>query len=237
MNESEKQIILEKAKQFFRDKIVENHKRNTLKLKKLSAFQPNPFLDKYLANFAYGSSTPKDIAKVLIYPRVLGTSINTTFGTQLQSFCSDVLSGYASLVSGIDIEFEDQLDGRRKYCQIKAGPNTINKDDIKTIKDHFIGIKNLAKTNRIKDFNAGTDCIVGVFYGRNSDLSSSYRTINKDFPVYVGKEFWLRLTGDENFYFELINTFAEVADDINGTDFLEETLTSLADDIAGNYNA
>lgn len=48
-----------------------------------------------------------------------------------------------SVGGGIDIEFVDSFDDRKKYCQLKSGPNTINKDDVITIKNHFQGIKTL----------------------------------------------------------------------------------------------
>ena len=56
MTPEEKQIILQNAKQFFREKIVENHIRNTEKLGSLSEFNPKQFLEKYLANFAFGNA-------------------------------------------------------------------------------------------------------------------------------------------------------------------------------------
>ena len=59
MTPEEKQVILQKAKQFFKDKIVQSHKKNTQKLKKLSKFKPNPFLAKYLANFVFGNDNSK----------------------------------------------------------------------------------------------------------------------------------------------------------------------------------
>ena len=96
-------------------------------------------MHKYLAQFAFGNSDPEILAKVLIYPRVLGTSITTTFGNQKQAYCGSVLSGHGSLVNGMDIEFIDCIDGKKK------------------------------KTD-------------------------------KDFPVYIGRDFWHRLTGDEDFY-------------------------------------
>ena len=67
MTEAEKREILAKAKDFFREKIVDNHKRNTEKLGKLSAFQPNPFLEKYLANGnikGVGPATAKKIVEL-----------------------------------------------------------------------------------------------------------------------------------------------------------------------------
>jgi len=236
MTAFDKQSILQKVKEFFNDTIAVNHVKNTKKLGNLNEFIVNPFLNVYLANFAFGSSDPVDVAKALIYPRVLGTSITTSFGTNMQNFCSVVLSGYASLIPGIDIEFIDATDNRRKYCQIKAGPNTINKDDIITIQNHFDAVKNLARTNRQTEINPTIDCIVGVLYGSENNLSAHYKKIQKNYPVICGNDFWFRLTGDDSFYNELIDAFAEVAVDIDGREIIEEAITKLAEEIEETYN-
>lgn len=231
MTEQQRQEILIKARTFFKETIAVNHVKNTEKLKDLKQFNVNPFLVNYLANYAFGDTSSTSVARALVYPRVLGTSITTSFGTKMQEFCNDALSSYASLVSGIDIEFIDAIDGRRKYCQIKAGPQTINYDDVASIKNHFDAVKNLARTNRQTDINPTIDCIVGVLYGTFDDVSAFYKTINKDYPVICGVEFWHRLTGDANFYEELINAFAEIAVDIDGRDIIEDTITRLAEQI------
>lgn len=221
--------IIHKWKKFFREEIAENHYKNTLKLMNLKEFNLNPFLDNYKANFLLGDSSAKSKATALVYARALGTSINTSFGTNLQKFCSSILSGYASTTTGIDIEFEDFTDGRRKYCQIKAGPNTINKDDVKTISDHFSAVKNLARTNNL---NIGlNDLIVGVFYGDYKDLSGHYKKVQKDYPVYIGQDFWYRLTGDSNFYNELTSAIDEVASEYDGRDLLDTVIEKLSDEI------
>ncbi len=221
--------IIHKWKKFFRDEIAESHRKNTLKLKHLSAFNLNPFLDNYKANFILGDNSARSKATALVYARALGASINTTFGTSLQRFCSDILSGYASTTSGIDIEFIDFVDGRRKYCQIKAGPNTINKDDVKTIIDHFTGVKNLARTNNLNiGFN---DLVVGVFYGEATDLSTHYKRIQQEYPIYIGQNFWYRLTGDMNFYNELTAAIDEVATEYDGREMLDQVITALAREI------
>lgn len=231
MNEQERQLILTRSKEFFRNRVANNHIRNTQKLTDINKFNINPFTLKYLSNFAFGDSTPENMAKALLYPRILGTSISTTFGTQLQYFCSEVLTSYASTTSGIDIEFIDALDGRRKYCQVKSGPTTINNDDVTTIINHFTAIRNLARTNRMTDFNPMFDCIVGVFYGSENQLSGSYRMIAREYPVFIGQDFWHRLTGDEDFYFELINAFAEVAVDADSTELINNVLQELTQQI------
>lgn len=195
----------------------------------MSSFNLNPFLDKYKANILTGNASAISIAKALVYPRVLGSSINTTFGSKLQKFCSTILEGYASTTTGIDIEFIDLIDGRRKYCQIKSDSNTINKDDIKTIDNHFQSIRNLARTNNL---NIGlNDLIVDVFYGDPSELSGHYRTIQKTYPVYIGKEFWYRLTGDENFYSLITNAMGDVASEFDGSALIEHVINKLAKEI------
>jgi hypothetical protein len=231
MDLQEKQAILEKAKLFFKNNIVENHIKNTKKLKHLKSFNVNPFLDKYLASFVFGDTSPENIAKSLIYPRILGTSINTSFGMGMQNFCNEVLSGYASIVSGIDIEFVDAIDGRKKYCQIKSGPNTINHDDVTSLKNHFKDIKNLARTNKLPDFNPNRDCIIGIFYGEKAELSTHYTKIDEEYPVVIGQAFWHRLTGDENFYFDLIDSFAQVALEMDSTEIIQNTISLLSTEI------
>jgi len=222
--------IIEKAKDFFKKEIAQSHIANTKKLKDLKEFGLNPFLDKYKANFLTGNDDPRSIAKALVYPRVLGTSINTTFGNKLQKFCSEVLEGFASTTSGIDIEYIDKLDGRRKYCQIKAGTNTINADDVDTIKGKFNGVRNLARTNNL---NVGlNDLVVGVFYGTEGELSGHYKKINEFYPVIVGAEFWYRLTGEIDFYEKLTGAIGEVATEYDGSQIIEEVIDSLAKQIA-----
>lgn len=221
--------IIEKAKDFFKKEIVPSHVKNTKKLKNLKEFNLNPFLDKYKASFLTGNDDPVSIAKALVYPRVLGTSINTTFGNKLQKFCSEVLEGFASTTSGIDIEFIDKIDGRRKYCQVKTGPNTINKDDVETIKNHFAGVKNLARTNNL---NIGlNDLVVGVLYGTPDELSSHYKKINEEYPVLVGQEFWHRLTGVEDFYQRLTDAIGDVATEFDSSKLIEEVIEALAEEI------
>lgn len=233
MNKNERNEILTKAKDFFRETIAKQHIKNTKKLKKLSKFKVNPFLELYLANFLEGNSDPRSIAKALIYPRVLGTSITTSFGSNFQKFTRVVLSGFASVIQGLDIEFIDQIDGSRKYCQIKSGPNTINSDDVDTIIGHFNGVRNLARTNGL---NIGlNDLIVGVLYGTPQDLSQHYKVLNQSYPVIIGQEFWQRLTGDEEFYFELIKSVGEAANEVDSSQLLEEVIDQLAAEIAKVY--
>ncbi len=212
MTSQDKQSIIESGKEYFRRIIIPAHLKGLENLT-LKDFNINPFLINYLAAFLCGNTESESLAKALVYPRVLGTSINTSFGSNIQFFITGLkeITSSGSAVPGIDIEFRDAIDGRRKYCQCKAGPQTINRDDIDTILGHFRTFKGIARQNRLRV--ADDDLIVGVLYGEPRNLSANYKTINTTYPVYCGAEFWEHLTGDRLFYHRLTKAFGEVVEE------------------------
>jgi len=228
MNQVEKDIILKKAQKWFKDSVAENHIKNTKKLKDASEFDINPFLAVYLSNFLTGKAKPEGIAKALVYPRALGTSITTSFGTNIQKFTNEVLSSFGSTTSGIDIEFIDQLNNNKIYCQLKSGPNTINKDDVETIAGHFKNVINLGRTNNLRITH--DDMVVGIIYGDTASLNGHYKRITTDYhyPIYIGQDFWHRLTGDKDFYTDLIHAIGKVAAEADFTEELNEVIKELA---------
>lgn len=232
MTEKQKKSIIESGKQYFRNIIIPNHLKTLSKLK-LSDFSINPFLVNYIAAFLCGNTNSESLAKALVYPRVLGTSINTSFGQNIQVFISKLaeVAGNASGITGIDIEFVDALDGRKKYCQCKAGPQTINKDDIATIQGHFKHLQNKSRLDRMGV--QVDDMIVGVLYGERSELSGNYKAIDSFFPVYCGAEFWEHITGDKAFYHRLAKAFGEVVeeDKIDGSQLIMRKIREIAQEI------
>lgn len=232
MTEAQKQAIIESGKIYFRSTIIPNHLKQLEKLH-LKDFNINPFLINYLAAFLCGNTEPESLAKALIYPRILGTSINTSFGQNIQIFISrleDVM-GCASGIEGIDIEFIDAIDGRRKYCQLKAGPQTINKDDISTILGHFKYLLNKARLDRLP--LQIDDLIVGVLYGDKHNLSANYKVIDSHYPVICGADFWKHITGDSMFYYRLSKAFGEVVEEenIDGSKLIAEKIYDIASEI------
>jgi len=179
--------------------------------------------------FLKGELSERGVAEALVLPRATQTSLSTTFGTLMQHFITDVVSdAYPSVVPGLDIEFDDQLDGRKKYCQVKLGPNTINQDDVKTIHSHFNSIRQLAKTNRLSiELN---DLVVGVIYGNERELSQHYKRLRDEYnyPVEVGKDFWVRVTGDELFFDKLISSIVEETKSLDLNNILEDIIEKLS---------
>ncbi len=232
MEETIKNQILEKARVYFKSKIIDGHiKKLKDECGELSTFKPNPFLVTYLANFLCGDSSAVSKARAIIYPFILGTSISTRFGTHFQNFISELkeIEGIGSVTPGFDIEFVDALDGERKYCQLKASPQTINHDDVDTIIKHFDDALNLARTNKRRISNM--DVIVGVLYGDSENLAPFYQKIQKKYNVYVGENFWYHLTGDKDFYNKIINVVADVAKEVDCSNLLEEKIKELSKDI------
>lgn len=230
MTEQQKQSIIASGKDYFRSNIIPSHIKNLNKLR-LKDFDINPFLINYLASFLCGNTEPDSLAKALVYPRILGSSLNTSFGMSIQIFISQLqeVVGGASGIDGIDIEFIDAIDGRRKYCQCKAGPNTINKDDVATILGHFKKLIGKSRLDRIP--LQMDDMIVGVLYGEK--VSANYKTINASYPVYAGAEFWDHLTGDKTFYNRLAKAFGEVVeeDGIDGSQLILAKVNEIAEEI------
>lgn len=232
MTEEQKQSIIDSGKDYFRSIIIPSHLKNLTTLK-LKDFNINPFTINYLAAFLCGDTRPESLAKALIYPRILGTSINTSFGQNIQIFISQLsqVAGSASAINGIDIEFVDAIDGRKKYCQCKAGPQTINKDDVDTILAHFKYILNKSRIDRLSI--QMDDLIIGVLYGEPHKLSGNYKTLQTTYPVYCGAEFWEHITGDNQFYYRLAKAFGEVVeeDHIDGSNLIRQKIKAIAQEI------
>ena len=226
---SEKQLILD-IKEYFECKIFLNHKNSALKVHtKLRSYKINPIVVKYLSKVLENNFTPKGIAKALYYPRVLGTSINTSFGTRIQSMFVELNLATGSLIKGIDIEFFDKVDKRNKWCQLKSGPNTINSEDVNPLLKKFSKVTNLARTNSMK-FN-NNDLILGILYGDESELSQHYKKIDKNYPVIIGEEFWFRITGYKGFYTKIIAELDKLIINLETENFLNQGCEILEKEI------
>jgi len=218
------------VKSYFKEKIFENHKKNVLENhSKLKSYKINPILVKYLSKILEDDFTPLGIAKALYYPRVLGTSINTSFGTRIQNMFVELNLANGSLIKGMDIEFIDKIDNRKKWCQLKSGPNTINSEDVNPLLKKFSTVANLARTNSINLNNS--DLILGVLYGEASQLSQHYKRIDEKHPVIIGKEFWHRITGFPDFYEKLVTELDVLILSLNNEDFFKSGYITLAKEI------
>lgn len=217
---------------YFETFIFENHINASLKVhSKLKSYNINPIVVKYLSKVIEGNYSPEGVAKALFYPRVLGTSINTSFGTRIQNMFVELQIADGSLIKGMDIEFIDKIDNRKKWCQLKSGPNTINSEDVRPLMKKFTDTIQLARTNRALVNVNNTDFMVGVLYGETSELSMHYKEIDKFHPVIIGKDFWHRVTGFPNFYDGLVSALHECINNLDTKEFITKGCDELADEI------
>lgn len=228
---TEKQLTA-RIVEYFEEFIFKNHIEASLKKNaKLKSYKINPIVVKYLSKVLEGGFTAEGVAKALYYPRVLGTSINTSFGQRIQDMFVELNLASGSLIQGMDIEFVDKVDGRKKWCQLKAGPNTINSEDVSPLIKKFTTTINLARTNKALKGVNNTDFIVGVLYGDMDELSSHYKTIDKTHPVIIGKDLWYRITGFPNFYDGLVEELHTSISNLDTKDLMNKGLEDLTNEI------
>ena len=222
--------LLGSVTKYFEEKIFDNHKKISLKQNsKLKSYKINPILVKYLSKVLEDDFTPIGIAKALYYPRVLGTSLNTSFGTRIQNMLVELELVDGSLIEGMDIEFFDKIDNRKKWCQLKAGPNTINSDDVNPLLKKFSSVANRARTNQMSLNNS--DLILGVLYGAENQLSQHYKKIDEEYPVIIGVDFWHRITGFPDFYNKLLTNLDKMILSLDTEQFFKQGYNELAEEI------
>ena len=223
-NKKRSKKILKEAEIFFKDKIIKSHIKNIKKCERVEEFNINPFTHKYLAGLVGKRTSKISLAKALILPRCLGTSISTSLGSKFQKFLVKHLRAEGSGEPSLDFNFTDRKDGKRKSCQLKAGPNCLNAPDVKQLDYEF------SKVKRRKKGNFGISNIVaGVAYGTPEELSHNYRKLDAlGIPIYVGKEFWHRVTGDNRFYEKLVRRFDKAAKKLDVKKTLNQAIKILS---------
>lgn len=218
--------------EFFTKNIFNAHKVKTLGANStLKSYNVNPIVSKYLSKILSDGFTAEGIAKALYFPRVLGTSINTTFGTQIQKMFVQLDMAQGSLIKGVDIEYICHINGRRKWCQLKAGPNTINSEDVSPIIKKFDTILNLARTNDALKQISNNDLNICILYGARNEISQHYKRIDERFPVIVGADFWHSITGYPDFYQNLVVRLDALILSLENEDFFLEGLRKLTREI------
>ena len=124
--------------------------------------------------------------------------------------------------------------------QLKAGPNTINKGDVEPIVREMNNAYRLLVQNRAGD--RLPTFAIGITYGSLQEISGHYKKISlssvggqMNIPIYIGKDFWHRLTGDENFYIDMVGLFVTLFEQEDYSDLLEQDLSKLAKQIEEKY--
>lgn len=217
--------IVASFRSWYASAIIDKQIESVRKAGKIANYSVNPFMAPLVYAFFSaiegGEGQPRKvsegIASALVYQKIVGTSLSTSIGTLFQQFIAAELEkcgrGGPSVTSGMDLEFymQDGTEVRRKFLQLKLGPQTINSKDVEPIVNDFVAVRNLARTNNEKI--RADDFYVGVIYGCPDDLSANYKKITNQYgyPVLIGAELWTVLFGIPDLYSMLVKAAAEVA--------------------------
>ncbi len=180
----------------------------------------NPFLLRLLR-----LESPQDIAEFMVAER-LERGLVTSFGQRIQTIIKMFASGTG--VEGADICKE--RDGRRHYIQIKAGPNTINKDITNEI--------NKLLSSAIRR-NGGSIPLLGMTYGKRERVNSiiqRYSQVN----WLIGAEFWEFISEDPECAHRIFEIAGEASSEVPEGEkpFHEryrDKITELANQIRKKY--
>ncbi len=224
--------LVAEIENWFTEVVIEKNKKNIEKLKKASAFEINRYLAPYVSQALTGAITAEGIARGLIQGRAMVTSLNTSFGDRMQIFIIDQIKEVVgSAIAGIDVEFVDCIDGEKKYAQVKAGVSTINKDDVAPIVSKFKGIRAKARRDGVKINENQT--VMCVLYGNKASLSAHYKKlIDEGVDVYVGDDFWERLTGEKGMEQRLFKACLSAAAKADIKPTIDKAVLELAKDPA-----
>lgn len=153
----------------------------------------NPFLLRLL-----GFETPREIAEFMVTQRTERGAV-TSYGTRIQAIAK-LITTRGTGVEGADICKEK--NGCRYYIQVKAGPNTPDKDIVQQINTLLSGA-----TRR----NHGSVALLGMTYGKRDRVSSIIRRYSQ-IDWLIGKEFWEFISDDPMFVQTLFGIVQDVAD-------------------------
>jgi len=158
----------------------------------------NPYLFK-----AKNILTVSDLIKVIL-DAFLSSQEETIFGDFLEGLaifvCSKTFNGVKSNQEGLDLEFD--REGVRYIVEIKSGPNWGNSSQIKRMQDNFAH----AKQNFWQTYPESQIIAVNGCCYRRDDKPDKGAYLK-----YCGQRFWSLISGDENFYVQIIEPLGHQA--------------------------
>jgi len=110
--------------------------------------------------------------------------------------------GNKALAEGIDIMIQDNANNVIYAVAVKSGPSVFNADSKKRQEQNFMAASKLAQQAR-----ARYEAYIGYAYGKKKESASGRP---KMYQELAGKRFWTELTGDENFYLNIIRYMGEL---------------------------
>lgn len=218
MNEEQ---LLNAIINYFRDEIFQPHLEELEnEYANLNSYASNLFLLPYLSKIIEGEFNAAGTGKALFFARTLSTSINTSFGSHIKKVLvnNGLAQSYGQSRSNIII-FTDQTTDILTGCLLKSGPNTINSGDKSGIRD---------KLDNLHDVDSRA---IGVIYGSHNELNNHYIQLEEDYEIFVGQDFWHRITGFHSFYDDLTVQLNNLAESLQSEGLFQAGLEALTQQV------
>ncbi len=176
--------------------LLEQYHRNlisSLKVLELNTIlkRKNPYLFR-----AKSLNTSEALIKSIL-EAYISSSEEGMFGGLLEQIaifvCQQAYNGTKSAAEGIDLEFSN--NGVKYLVAIKSGPNWSNSSSLKKLKENFVKAKKILGTNSAK---GNVVPVIGCCYGKDSKPDKG------EYLRYCGQQFWEFISGDEDFYLDII---------------------------------
>lgn len=182
-----KKFVKENIEKFHKERISALEKTNLKDLLK----KKNPYLFK-----AKNITTANELITSLLNAK-LSASEEEIFGGFLEDLAifiaETTLDAHKSSTRGVDLEYDE--NGNKTLMTIKSGLNWGNSGQWKDLETALqTAVRVLKQSSRTKNVR----CILGVCYGK------ARRTIRRGIEQICGQEFWHFLSGDKNFYKEIV---------------------------------
>lgn len=138
----------------------------------------------------------------------ISSAEETLFGDWMEGLAiyinGNVYGGIKSGILGIDLEFDHA--GNRYIVSIKSGPNWGNSSQISKMITYF---KTAQRTLRTSHSQINVVAVNGCCYGRDDQPDKG------DYFKYCGQRFWEFVSGDPNFYLEIVEPLGHKALEMN----------------------
>jgi len=115
-----------------------------------------------------------------------------------------VYNGQKSSAEGIDLEFVDK--DVRYIVSIKSGPNWGNSSQIKRLESNFKKAKRILRTNTDQSYISAVN---GCCYGKYGPYDRG------NYIKICGQDFWYFISGDKDFYQDIIEPLGHKAKENN----------------------
>lgn len=203
MNEETKALI----QQFVHDNIDTFHNRRLAKIQGLKLKgvleNKNPYL------FKAKNLNRADVLVTALLDARLSSGEETSFGKFLEELAifaaQQTGGGLKSTTQGFDIDLT--RENVRYLIAVKSGPNWGSSDQHKKLRELF---RTAVRVVRQSQYSGTVIPVEGICYGKFGYKAG--REDKGDYIRLIGQTFWHLISGDENFYVDLIEPLAHEAE-------------------------